>query len=69
MKARRRDQAENERIDEPVDTAVAHAESDDSHERLRKLRLMLGEATGSDGGLSSESGPRSRPSPEDSLPL
>lgn len=63
MKARRRDHAENQRIDEPVDTAVGHTASDDSHERLRKLRLMLGEATGPDGGLSSESNPSSRRSP------
>ena len=46
MEAPRHDRAKKHRRDQKIDRAIRERESADSHERLRKLRLMLGEASG-----------------------
>ena len=48
MEASRRDRAKNHRGDQQIDRETPERESADSHERLKKLRLMLGEASGPD---------------------
>jgi hypothetical protein len=64
MDASRHDRAKSHRRDQHIERATPERESADSRERLRKLRLMLGEVSEADGRLSSQPAPRSRYSPD-----
>ena len=64
MSAHRDNRAKSRPRDERSDAATPDRAAADCHERLRKLRLMLGEATGRQEELSPQSGPGSRCSPD-----